>query len=117
MVCNNLFTNIKLSSLKVDTKYIHHQHPDCHIVKLTGGHSISSGLETINIYYNNRTVQAVVELKNKPTMWHLAMKITLSSRQMDLKIEFSLPILACNITIKYSDFYENIQVCGLIMLI
>ena len=41
---------------------------------------------SINIYYNNRTVQAVVELKNKPTMWHLAKKITLTSGQTDLKI-------------------------------
>ena len=36
-------------------------------------------VRTISIYYNNRTVQAVVELKNKPTIWHLAKKITLSS--------------------------------------
>ena len=56
------------------------------------------------------TVQAVVELKNKPTMWHLAKKITLTSGQTDLKIEFPLPIVACNIMIEYSDFYENIQV-------
>ena len=41
---------------------------------------------SINIYYNNRTVQAVVELKNKPTLWHLAKKITLTSGQTDLKI-------------------------------
>ena len=51
-----------------------------------------------------------MELKNKPTMWHLAKKITLTSGQTDLKIEFPLPIVACNIMIEYSDFYENIQV-------
>ena len=72
---------------------------------------LSRIFKTINIYYNNRTVQAVVELKNKPTMWHLAKKITLTSGQTDLKIEFPLPIVACNIMIEYSDFYENIQVC------
>lgn len=48
------------------------------IVKLVGSHTISKitlrigdlkktkMVRTINIYYNNRTVQAVVELKNKP---------------------------------------------------
>jgi E3 ubiquitin-protein ligase UBR4 len=52
----------------------------------------------------------VVELKNKPTMWHLAKKITLTTDQTNLKIEFPLPIVACNIMIEYSDFYKNIQV-------
>lgn len=48
------------------------------IVKLVGSHMISKitlrigdlkrtkMVRTINIFYNNRTVQAVVELKNKP---------------------------------------------------
>lgn len=48
------------------------------IVKLVGSHTISKitlrigdlkrtkMVRTINIYYNNRSVQAVVELKNKP---------------------------------------------------
>ena len=121
LVCNNpevSFSNLKLSSLKVDTKFT----TSTQMVKLSGSHSISKILlrigdlkrqkmvRTINIYYNNRTVQAVVELKNKPTMWHLAKKITLTSGQTDLKIEFPLPIVACNIMIEYSDFYENIQV-------
>lgn len=50
------------------------------IVKLVGSHTISKitlrigdlkrtkMVRTINIYYNNRSVQAVVELKNKPGM-------------------------------------------------
>ena len=118
LVCNNpevSFTNMKLSSLKVDTKYT----TSTQIVKLTGSHSISKILLRIGDLKrqkmvrtnNNRTVQAVVELKNRPTMWHLAKKITLTSGQTDLKIEFPLPIVACNIMIEYSDFYENIQVC------
>ena len=27
-------------------------------------------VRTINIFFNNRSVQAVVELRNRPTMWH-----------------------------------------------
>ena len=29
--------------------------------------------------------------------------------QTDIKIEFPLPIVACNLMIEYADFYENIQ--------
>ncbi len=120
LVCNNPevpFTSFKLSTLKVDTKFT----TSSHIVKLTTSHSISKialrigdlkrqkMVRTINIYYNNRSVQAVVELKNKPTMWHKAKKVSLSKGQTEIKIEFPLPIVACNLMIEYADFYENIQ--------
>ena len=83
LVCNNPevpFSSFKLSTLKVDTKYT----TTTQIVKLSTSHSISKislrigdlkrqkMVRTINIYYNNRSVQAVVELKNRPTMWHKA---------------------------------------------
>ena len=29
--------------------------------------------------------------------------------QTDIKMEFPLPIVACNLMIEYADFYENIQ--------
>ena len=66
-------------------------------------------VRTINIYYNNRSVQAVVELKNRPTMWHKARSVSLTAGQTEIKIEFPLPIVACNLMIEYADFYENIQ--------
>jgi E3 ubiquitin-protein ligase UBR4 len=50
-----------------------------------------------------------VELKNKPTMWHKAKKVSLTAGQTDIKIEFPLPIVACNLMIEYADYYENIQ--------
>lgn len=67
------FQYIKLSSIKVDTRYTTTQQ----VVKLIGSHTISKVtvkigdlkrtkmVRTINLYYNNRTVQAIVELKNK----------------------------------------------------
>ncbi|PKU28350.1 hypothetical protein llap_21346 [Limosa lapponica baueri] len=76
LVCNNPevpFCYIKLSSIKVDTRYTTTQQ----VVKLIGSHTISKVtvkigdlkrtkmVRTINLYYNNRTVQAIVELKNK----------------------------------------------------
>ncbi|GAB0092871.1 Protein purity of essence [Sergentomyia squamirostris] len=119
LVCNNPevpMTNIKLSSIKIDSKFT----TTTIIVKLVQSHTISKitlriadlkrtkMVRTINIYYNNRTVQAVVELKNRPAMWHKARKVTLSSGQTDAKIDFPLPITACNLMIEYVDFYETV---------
>lgn len=120
LVCNNPevpFTTIKLSAIKVDSKFT----TTTQIVKLVGSHTISKitlrigdlkrtkMVRTMNFYYNNRSVQAVVELKNKPTMWHKAKKVTLQSGQTEVKIDFPLAIVACNLMIEYADFYENIQ--------
>lgn len=119
LVCNNPevpMSNIKLSSIKIDSKFT----TTTTIVKLVQSHTISKIIlriadlkrtkmvRTINIYYNNRTVQAVVELKNRPAMWHKARKVTLLSGQTDVKIEFPLPITACNLMIEYADFYETV---------
>lgn len=120
LVCNNPevpMATIKLSSIKVDSKFT----TTTQIVKLVGSHTISritlrigdlkrtKMVRTINVYYNNQSVQAVVELKNKPAMWHKAKKITLAQGQTEVKMEFPLPIVACNLMIEYADFYENIQ--------
>ncbi|KAK6636982.1 hypothetical protein RUM43_010649 [Polyplax serrata] len=120
LVCNNpevSLSNIKLSSIKIDSKFT----TTTQFVKLVGSHTISKitlrigdlkrtkMVRTINIYYNNKSVQAVVELKNKFTVWHKAKKVSLISGQTEVKIEFPLPIIACNLMIEYADFYENIQ--------
>jgi E3 ubiquitin-protein ligase UBR4 len=67
------------------------------LVKLSGSHSISRiGLRigdlkrqkmvrTINIHYNNRSVAAVVDLKNRSTVWHLAKRISLTAGQTDIR--------------------------------
>ncbi|MGH0168045.1 UNVERIFIED_CONTAM: hypothetical protein FKN15_073672 [Acipenser sinensis] len=120
LVCNNPevpFSNIKLSSIKVDTRYTTTQQ----VVKLIGSHTISKVtvkigdlkrtkmVRTINLYYNNRTVQAIVELKNKPARWHKAKKVQLTPGQTEGKIDLPLPIVASNLMIEFSDFYENYQ--------
>uniref|UniRef100_A0A3Q2Q7B9 E3 ubiquitin-protein ligase UBR4-like domain-containing protein n=1 Tax=Fundulus heteroclitus TaxID=8078 RepID=A0A3Q2Q7B9_FUNHE len=66
-------------------------------------------VRTINLYYNNRTVQAIVELKNKPARWHKAKKVQLTPGQTEVKIDLPLPIVASNLMIEFSDFYENYQ--------
>lgn len=35
----------------------------------------------------------------------------------DLQVDFPLPIVACNLMIEYSDFYENFQVSSVILII
>ncbi|KAJ8017247.1 hypothetical protein DPEC_G00015820 [Dallia pectoralis] len=120
LVCNNPevpFSNIKLSSIKVDTRYTTTQQ----VVKLIGSHTVgkvtvkigdlkrTKMVRTINLYYNNRTVQAIVELKNKPARWHKAKKVQLTPGQTEVKIDLPLPIVASNLMIEFSDFYENYQ--------
>ncbi|KAI0242917.1 E3 ubiquitin-protein ligase UBR4 [Lamellibrachia satsuma] len=120
LVCNNPevpYANIKLSAIKVDSKST----TTTQIVKLVGSHTISKIIlritdlkrtkmvRTMNFYYNNRTVQAVVELKNKPSLWHKAKRIVLTAGQTEVKVDFPLPIVACNLMIEYVDFYDNLQ--------
>lgn len=120
LVCNNPevpFVNSKLSAIKVDSKFT----TTTQIVKLVGSHIISKislrisdlkrtkMVRVMNIYYNNRSVQAVVELKNKPGLWHRARRVTLSNGHTDVKVEFPIPIVACNLMIEYADFYDNLQ--------
>lgn len=60
-----------------------------------------------SLYY--RAVHSVVELKNKSGIWHKAKRCTLQTGQTEVKIEFPLPFVACNLMIEYADFYENMQ--------
>lgn len=120
LVCNNPevpFQTLKLSAVKVDSKFT----TTTQIVKLVGSHTISKislrisdlkrtkMVQILNIYYNNRSVQAVVELKNRPGLWHKARKVKLASGQTEVKVEFPIPIVACNLMIEYADFYDNLQ--------
>ncbi|GFN91871.1 E3 ubiquitin-protein ligase ubr4 [Plakobranchus ocellatus] len=120
LVCNNPeipFQTLKLSAVKVDSKFT----TTTQIVKLVGSHTISKislrisdlkrtkMVQTLNIYYNNRSVQAVVELKNRPGLWHKARKVKLTSGQTEVKVEFPIPIVACNLMIEYAEFYDNLQ--------
>lgn len=43
-------------------------------------------VRTMNIYYNNRSVQAVVELKNKPGEWNVILNLTI-----ELQVSFYHP--------------------------
>ncbi|KAJ2946624.1 hypothetical protein O0L34_g12681 [Tuta absoluta] len=123
LVCNNPevpLATIKLPTIKIDSKFT----TTTQIVKLVSSHMISrislrigdikrsKMVRTINFYYNNRTVQAVQELKNRPGMWHKAKRVQLQSGQSEVRVDFPLPIVACNLMMEYADFYENQQATG-----
>ena len=42
-------------------------------------------------------------------MWHKAKKVVLTAGQTEVKVEFPLPIIACNLMVEYADFYDNLQ--------
>lgn len=45
-------------------------------------------------------------------MWHKAKQVVLQSGQTEVRIDFPLPIVACNLMMEYADFYENTQTTG-----
>ncbi|XP_078604123.1 E3 ubiquitin-protein ligase UBR4-like isoform X2 [Branchiostoma floridae x Branchiostoma japonicum] len=119
-VCNNPempFVSVKLSAVKVDSRFT----TTTQIIKLLSPHIISKiavrltdlkrtkMVRTVHIYYNNRTVPSIVELKNRQYMWHRAKKVVLSPGQAEVKVDFLLPITASNLMIEYADFYDNLQ--------
>jgi E3 ubiquitin-protein ligase UBR4 len=89
--------------LRLRQKTTYHPTASTQLVKLSGSHSISRiGLRigdlkrqkmvrTININYNNRSVAAVVDLKARSTVWHLAKKISLTAGQTDIRWEGKAP--------------------------
>lgn len=45
----------------------------------------------------------------RPARWHKAKKVQLTPGQTEVKIDLPLPIVASNLMIEFSDFYENYQ--------
>lgn len=46
-------------------------------------------------------------------MWHKAKRVQLQSGQSEVRVDFPLPIVACNLMMEYADFYENQQATGI----
>ena len=55
-----------------------------------------------------------MELKNKPALWHRAKRVVIQPGQTEVRVDFPLPVVACNLQIEYADFYENLQVCTML---
>ena len=120
LACSTLevpFSAVKLTTLKADVRFT----TSTHIIKLVGSHVVNrfalritdikrtKMVRTINIYYNNRPVQAAVELKNRPGVWLKAKKLSLTPGQAEVKVDLPLPITCCNLKIEFAAFYENLH--------
>ncbi|XP_073003648.1 auxin transport protein BIG [Typha latifolia] len=115
------YARMKLESLKSETKFTDNRI----IVKCTGSYTIQSvtmnvhdarkskSVKVLNLYYNNRPVADLSELKNNWSLWKRAKSCHLAFNQTELKVEFPIPINACNLMIEMDSFYENLQASSL----
>ncbi|CAN0876126.1 Auxin transport protein BIG [Linum grandiflorum] len=115
------YSRMKLESLKSETKFTDNRI----IVKCTGSYTIQSvtmnvhdarkskSVKVLNLYYNNRPVADLSELKNNWSSWKRAKSCHLTFNQTELKVEFPIPITACNFMIELDSFYENLQALSL----
>lgn len=115
------YSRMKLETLKSETKFTDNRI----IVKCTGSYTIqtvtmnvhdarkSKSVKVLNLYYNNRPVADLSELKNNWSLWKRAKSCHLAFDQTELKVEFPIPITACNFMIELDSFYENLQASSL----
>ncbi|KAG8384569.1 hypothetical protein BUALT_Bualt04G0131400 [Buddleja alternifolia] len=115
------YSRMKLESLKSETKFTDNRI----IVKCTGSYTIqnvtmnvhdarkSKSVKVLNLYYNNRPVADLSELKNNWSLWKRAKICHLAFNQTELKVDFPIPITACNFMIELDSFYENLQALSL----
>lgn len=115
------YTRMKLDSLKSETKFTDNRI----LVKCVGSHTIQSvtmnvhdarrskSVKVLNLYYNNRPVTDLSELKNNWSLWKRAKSCYLAFNQTELKVDFPIPITACNFMIELDSFYENLQASSL----
>ncbi|WOK95227.1 auxin transport protein BIG [Canna indica] len=115
------YSKMKLESLKSESKFTDNRI----IVKCTGSYTIQSvtmnvhdarkskSVKILNLYYNNRPVSDLSELKNNWSLWKRAKSCHLAFNQTELKVEFPIPITACNFMIELDSFYENLQASSL----
>ncbi|KAL8124720.1 auxin transport protein BIG isoform X1 [Apium graveolens] len=115
------YSRMKLETLKSETKFTDNRI----IVKCTGSYTIQSvtmnvhdarkskSVKVLNLYYNNRPVADLSELKNNWALWKRAKICHLAFNQTELKVDFPIPITACNFMIELDSFYENLQALSL----
>ncbi|XAR51615.1 Ubiquitin--protein ligase [Bertholletia excelsa] len=115
------YSRMKLESLKSEMKFTDNRI----IVKCTGSYTIQSvtmnvhdarkskSVKVLNLYYNNRPVADLAELKNNWSLWKRAKSCHLAFNQTELKVDFPIPITACNFMIELDSFYENLQALSL----
>lgn len=61
----------------------------------------------VNVYYTSKSAQSIVDLKMNSKLWTKARRVSVQPAQQEVKVEFALPIIACNLIVEYADFYER----------
>lgn len=113
------FTNVKLSTAKADarfttsTLYIKLVQTYCisHVILRITDIKKTKMLKKLKIFYCNKNIQGIVELKTNVHIWKLAKIVNIEAGQTDIRIEFSTPVVACNLMIEYSEFYNTVVGC------
>ncbi|PKA57546.1 Auxin transport protein BIG [Apostasia shenzhenica] len=111
------YSRMKLESLKSESKFTDNRI----IVKCSGSYTIQTvtmnihdarkakSVKVLNLYYNNRSVSDISELRNNWSLWKRAKSCHLNFNQTELKVDFPIPITACNFMIELDSFYENLH--------
>lgn len=122
MLCNTTDiqpASFKLTAIKADARFT----TSSMILKLVQTYCISKifirisdvkkskMVRSINIYYSNHNIQATVDLKSKLDTWRKGKQVKMLPGQTDVRVDFALPITACNLMIEYAEFYETIVGC------
>lgn len=64
-------------------------------------------ISELNVYYTSRQSQSIVDLKMNPRLWSKAKRVYVYPGQNEIKIDFTIPIIACNLMIEYAGFYDR----------
>ena len=63
-------------------------------------------VKTINLFYNNKPVPEITQLKGKWNLWKKFATLELATDQMEATVELAIPIVATNIMIEFAAFHE-----------
>jgi hypothetical protein len=104
----------KLDQLRAEAKFTDRTQ----LVKLISSHTIQSFtvtmtdvrrlklVKTINLFYNNKPVQEITQLKGKWSLWKKFASLELAADEMEATVDLAIPIVATNIMIEFAAFHE-----------
>ncbi|GAM27937.1 hypothetical protein SAMD00019534_111130 [Acytostelium subglobosum LB1] len=120
LVCNNpevQYQTYRLDTLKQEAKFTE----SAQLIKFNGAYNIQKltinisdikkarMIKTINLYYNNKIITDIGELKGKFQQWKKLKQVHFTANQNEKTVRFQIPITATNFMIEYFDFHDNLQ--------
>eukprot|EP00741_Cyanophora_paradoxa_P010481 tig00000158_g10134.t1 len=118
LVCNDPevpFAHLKLEQARAEVKFtansmmVRFHSPQTIQSVVFQAHDIRRArmLKTLTLYYSNKVVSDLAELKNKWRLWRKAKTAHLMPGQAELRIPFAIPITATALLFEYSALHEN----------